>query len=116
MLPVLPTVSAPKVDPPVLNFKSVLVVTALVKLVALLALLGSMAKVPAPLKTACDTITLGCVTIRLNVPPVMVVAPTVTLPNRVKASTKVSVPRPALVKLPVPAGKLAKVMLMPLVS
>ena len=75
-----------------------------------------MAKVPAPLKTACDTITLGCVTIKFKVPPLMVVAPTVTLPYRVIASTSVSVPKPALVSVPVPAGKLAKVMLIPLVS
>ena len=46
----------------------------------------------------------------------MVVAPAVTLPKRVAASTKVSVPKPALVNVPVPAGILAKVMLMPLVS
>ena len=55
VLPVLPTINPPNVVPPVLNLRSVLVVTALVKFVAV----GSMAKVPAPLNTACDTITFG---------------------------------------------------------
>ena len=48
VLPVLPRLKAPKLPPPVLNSKSVLVVVALVKLVAM----GSMFNVPTPLIAA----------------------------------------------------------------
>ena len=77
VLPVRPMVKPPKVLPPVLKSKSLLVVTALVKPVAGLALLFSKAKVPAPLKTAAAFTAVGCATLRASVPALMLVDPTV---------------------------------------
>ena len=79
VLPVRPNVNPPKLLPPVLNSKSVLVVTALVNPVAGLTLLFSKAKVPAPLKTAAAFTDVGCATLSASVPALMVVAPTVAL-------------------------------------
>jgi hypothetical protein len=59
--------------PPVLNNKLLLVVTALVKPVALLALLFSSASVPAPLKAAAALTAVGCATRKVKVPAAMVV-------------------------------------------
>ena len=75
VLPVLPRLKPPRLLPPVLNNKSVLVVAALVKLVAM----GSTFRAPAPLIAACETMALGWATCNTKVPPLMLVAPTVAL-------------------------------------
>ena len=116
VLPVRPKVKPPKVLPPVVNSKSLLVVTALVKPVSMPAFLFSKANVPAPLKVAAALMAVGCATLSVSVPALMVVAPTVPTAYRL-ASVKVKLPAPSLVKLPpVLLSAEARLMFWPLVS
>ena len=112
VLPALPTVKPPKVLPPVLNTKPLLRVTALEKA----APLFSMASVPGPLIAAAALMTLGLVTRKASVPPLMVVAPTVPAAYRL-ASSKVKVPKPVFVSvLALLLNEVAKLMFWLLVS